>query len=383
MDDDLTFAPGALVAGRVSLVVPSYNVEKYFEQFLQSILDQTYKDLEVILVNDGANEATTTMLREAVPRLEAEGYRVKLVEQANKGLGGAVDAGLKHFTGEFLMWPDPDDWLLPHSVERRVALMRENPDVGLLRTNAELYIDARGEIDGHFMPPDAPPRRPAELFEDLLFLRYFYAPVCHMVRSALFLKVHPTRSIYFDKRSSQNFQLLVPMVEAYPVLQVHEPLAVYRVRDDSRSRASIGSHEAMMRRFDQLLDLAMKTLPKLATYTPEGERVLRDFQWRNRMLPTAVRGAMHERCRAMITGSTLSPARKRLALALVDMRCSGALRRIDPATGRLLSRALARALDATVLMPAQAVRWPGGGPLWACEPAPVAVPEMMVRSHAH
>ena len=54
-----------LVPNRVSLIVPCYNIEKYFDDFLQSVLAQTYTDLEVILVNDGANEETTRLLRDA------------------------------------------------------------------------------------------------------------------------------------------------------------------------------------------------------------------------------------------------------------------------------------------------------------------------------
>lgn len=349
---------------RVSLIVPCYNVEKYLDTFIDSVIAQTYKSLEVILVNDGANDATTRMLRAAVPRLEAEGYVVKLIEQENKGLGGAVDAGLKHFTGEFLMWPDPDDWLLPHSIERRVELMRENPDIGLLRSNVHLFIDARQEMDGYFMPLNMPPHRPVGLFEDLLFLRYFFAPVCHMVRSEMFLQVHPDRSIYFSPVSSQNFQLLVPFVEAFPVLQVHEPLAVYRVREDSRSRAPTKTHETLMARFDQLLDLSRHTLPKLKTYSAEREARLLDFHWRNRMLPTAFRGAMKDRCLDMIRHSALSGWRKQLAGALILLRCSPAFQWTDRRSGRIASRILARSLDRLVRMPKDRMTW-GAGPLWS------------------
>ena len=258
-----------VVSNCVSLIVPCYNVEKYFDAFLQSVLAQDWSDLEVILVNDGANAATTSALRAAVAPLEVRGWTVKLIEQENKGLGGAVDEGLKHVTGEFLMWPDPDDWLLPGSIARRVELMRNNPDVGLLRSNCRLFIEARQEFDGYFMPPDAPSRQVPELFEDLLFQRFFFGPVCHFVRCSMFWQVHPDRTIWFSPASSQNFQLLVPFVEAFPVLQVPDVLACYRIRDDSRSRAPTKTHEKLMGRHEQLYELTVHTLPKLRTYTPK------------------------------------------------------------------------------------------------------------------
>ena len=363
-----------LITGRISIIVPCYDVEKYLGQFIVSLLNQTYKTLEVILVNDGANDATTTMLRDAVPRLQAEGYVVKLVEQENMGLGGAVDTGLKHFTGEFLTWPDPDDWLYPNSIERRIELMRQSPDVGLLRTNADLYIDAKGEFEGSFMAKGGPPCRPVELFNDLLFLRYFYAPVCHMARSAMFLDVHPDRSIYFDKRSSQNFQLLVPFVERYPVLQVYESFAAYRVRDDSRSRAPNSDRRKLIARMEQLLDLAEATLPKLATYSPEGLDTLRNVQWRERMLPVLFRGRMTARAHEVVDATRLPAGRKRIAHALLSANANDAFRRVDAATGRIASRALARTFDRVVAMPASQQRWPGGSALWASRNETVASP---------
>lgn len=359
-----TVANKTLEADRVSLIVPSYNIEAYLEDFVASVLAQTYKNLEIILVNDGANAATTEGLRAAVPRLEAEGYRVRLIEQENKGLGGAVDTGLKHFTGEFLMWPDPDDWLTPESIARRVEILRAHPDVGLLRTNAALWIEAKGAYDGHFMPMDAPARRAPDLFEDLLFVRYFFAPVCHMVRSAMFLEVHRDRTIFFGPASSQNFQLLVPFVEAFPVLEMPgEVLAGYRVREDSRSRAPNKSREKLMGRFDQLMELAEATMPKLRTATPERLDLMRNFHWRNRMLPTAFRAAMAERCRDLVLRSALSGWRQTVALQLVAIRCRPAFQVLDERSGRVASRAFARIFDRLVMLSEARLHW-GRGPLW-------------------
>lgn len=352
------------MVGRVSMIVPCYNIENYLEDFVISVIGQTYKDLEIILVNDGANAATTTLLRKAVPRFEIEGYLVKLIEQGNKGLGGAVDAGLKQFTGEFLMWPDPDDWLLPQSVARRVEILRANPDVGLLRTNAQLFIEARHEFDGHFMDPAEPGGRNPSLLKDLLFMRYFFGPVCHMVRSSMFLSVHRDRSIYFSPASSQNFQMLVPFVEAYPVLELPgEVLACYRVREDSRSRAPNKTREKLMARFDQLMELAEQTIPKLSTATPERLEHIRNFHWRNRMLPTAFRAGMKERCNDLVTRTALSPGRKRLARHLIALRCAPAFQAMDRRSGQVVSRALARSFDRLVQLPDGQLNW-GAEPLW-------------------
>jgi len=87
--------------GLVSVITPCYNVEMYLPKFLDSLLQQTYKSLEVILVDDGSTDNTQIILNEYAPRLEAEGYAVKVVHQENGGLASAINFGLKFFTGEF------------------------------------------------------------------------------------------------------------------------------------------------------------------------------------------------------------------------------------------------------------------------------------------
>lgn len=359
-----------LVTDRVSLIVPCYDVEKYFDEFLQSVLAQTYPYLEVILVNDGANTATTAQLRNAVGPLEEKGFHVKLIEQSNKGLGGAIDTGLKYFTGEFLMWPDPDDWLFPNSIARRVELMREYPHAGLLRSNAKLFIEAKQEFDGYFMPIDGTPRFAPDLFEDLVFQRFFYGPVCHFVRSEMFLKVHPDRSIWFSKASSQNYQLLVPFVESYPVLQVPEPLAAYRIRDDSRSRAPTKTHEKLMGRHEQLFELTLHTVPKLKTMTSARLARLKNQHWRNKMLPTAIRAKQKTKGIELLASADLPIWRKVCARLCLALRCNSAIDAIDSRSGRVISRVLSRGLDALVKMPDDQAFW-GADPLWV-SPRPEA-----------
>lgn len=348
----------------VSMIVPCYNVEAYVGRFIESIVEQTYRNLEIIFVNDGANAATTEMLRAGQRELLSAGFQVVLIEQPNAGLAAAIDAGLKRFTGEFLIWPDPDDWFYPHSVQRLVELMRQDSTIGTVRANAIHYLDEHGRFDGYHMPRDEGDTRPIGLMEDLIFMRTFFGAGSTMVRSEMFLAVHSDRSIYHARASSQNFQLLVPFVEMYPVLQVSEPLLVYRVRADSRSRAAGSLAEKRMARIDQLLDLTDHTLPKLKTYSTERHARVRNFHWRNRMLPTAFRAAMRERCIETVKLCALSKHRKLVARSLVELRCAHLFKLVDSSSGKVASRVLARLFDRVVRLPRAQATW-GALPAWA------------------
>ncbi|NRB75841.1 MAG: glycosyltransferase family 2 protein [Verrucomicrobiales bacterium] len=280
--------PDKLQSGLVSIIVPCYNVERFIERFFNSLAEQTYKNLEVILVNDGATDQTGDLIQKALPQLRAEGYDVQVINQDNLGLAGAINTGLKHFTGEFLTWPDPDDWLTTDSIEQRVKHLNAHPEVGLLRSNAALYIDSEGEFEGAALPSDTKPHLSDKLFKELLFLRTFFHPICHMARSEFFLN-SVGRSIFHQPRSSQNLQMLLPLVESYPVLITGEIFGNYTIRSDSRSRRAKSSQD-LIDRMRMLKENTLQTIPKLKHDQNELRSLTHEFYCRNRLAPIAFEG---------------------------------------------------------------------------------------------
>jgi glycosyltransferase involved in cell wall biosynthesis len=110
----------------VSIIVPIYNAEKYLDRCVESILSQTYTDIEVILVNDGSPDESESICR----RYAALDKRVVLINQENKGLGGARNSGLKVAKGSYIGFIDADDAINPDMVSDFVDVaMKEEPDV--------------------------------------------------------------------------------------------------------------------------------------------------------------------------------------------------------------------------------------------------------------
>lgn len=91
----------------ISVIVPIYNAEKYLHRCLNSIIRQTYSDLEVILVNDGSSDSSGSICEE----YENEDRRFKVIHQENRGQASARNAGIEAATGEYLAFVDSDDWL--------------------------------------------------------------------------------------------------------------------------------------------------------------------------------------------------------------------------------------------------------------------------------
>lgn len=229
----------------VSVLSPCYNVEPYIPRFLNSLLAQTYKNLEIILVNDGSTDKTAEVIKKYIPRLEQEGYKVIFLEQENGGLGCTINNGLKYVTGEFLTWPDPDDWITPDSIEKRVQFLCEHPDAGLVRCNIERIEEATGGSLGLFEPHVHAPELIENFFEKLALTYTWFGSLACMVRTSMFDSVLPDREIYVSRRAGQNWQLLLPMAINYPCWQMGEVLGYYLVRKASHSHSQNSLEECL------------------------------------------------------------------------------------------------------------------------------------------
>lgn len=111
---------------KYSIILPIYNVEKYLSACIESILSQTYKDYEIILVDDGSKDSSGKICNEYADKYDF----VKVIHKTNGGLSDARNVGLKQATGEYVFFIDSDDYLIDNRVlERFEKATQSNPDV--------------------------------------------------------------------------------------------------------------------------------------------------------------------------------------------------------------------------------------------------------------
>jgi len=113
-----------LVPGLVSVIVPMYNVEPFLRDCLESLGSQTYRNLQVIVVDDGCTDGCVAIAEEFV----AADQRFQLIRQANAGLSAARNNGVPHATGEFIAFVDSDDVLAAHAYEMLVQALSSGAD---------------------------------------------------------------------------------------------------------------------------------------------------------------------------------------------------------------------------------------------------------------
>ena len=257
---------------KVSLLVPCYNIANVCEKFFESLLNQTYDNLEIVLINDGSNDNTEDVLFENKEKLEQRGYEVKYIYQENKGLGGAINTGLKAFTGEFLCWADPDDFFESNSFELRVKYMIEHPDCAIVSSDA--YNIKNNEKN--LLSLSFPYNNEKNQFELLIKKESMFCSGCHMIRVSAFDEVNPNRDI-FEYRRGQNWQMLLPLYYRFDRDFLNVPLYNYVVYENSMSHVDETYEEKIIRN-NEHVNVIEETVKRMDVSQQEGKKILEDVE---------------------------------------------------------------------------------------------------------
>lgn len=128
---------------KLSIIIPVYNVEKYIPQCLESILNQQFKDFEIICVNDGSGDNSLKVLKE----FASCDSRIKIIDKANEGSGVARNTALAVATGDFVYFVDGDDWLEDNALEKMMtAAERLDTDILIFGGLSYYQVNSHSEL---------------------------------------------------------------------------------------------------------------------------------------------------------------------------------------------------------------------------------------------
>jgi glycosyltransferase involved in cell wall biosynthesis len=221
----------------VSVIMPAYNAADFMDEALQSILQQNYQPLEILVVDDGSSDET--------PAVAARyGDRIRYVRQANAGPGAARNKGLDMARGELIAFLDSDDTWLAGKLAKQTALMSANPGIGL--SFHDFYFEREPlepPVLAFSLAPqlyDQPKNRWADrsyvfaqsMFEPLL-LRNYIGTSTVMIRKSCISLVGPFDATF---PSAQDRELWLRIAKKYPLGFIDEPLTRYRYNPHSITR---------------------------------------------------------------------------------------------------------------------------------------------------
>lgn len=192
---------------KVSIIVPCYNGEQFIDRCIDSVYQQSYPAIELIVVDDGSTDNSRERINAWNSLFLEKGYELKYFYQKNSGAGSAVNAGLKHVSGEYISLLDADDEYLPRSVEERVRYLQENEDVDVVRSNGWIIREHNKFL---FITEKAEKER-EDVFLALLRGETNNWAGSFMVRSKSMFQFYPDREIY-QSRYGQNLQFLLPLI---------------------------------------------------------------------------------------------------------------------------------------------------------------------------
>lgn len=205
----------------VSVIIPAYNQGHYLVQAIESVLSQRYRDLEVIVVDDGSTDDTAEVAN------SFSDPRISYFYQENRGLSAARNTGIRLASGRFITYLDSDDLFLPKKVELLVDKLEQEPDLGFVAGQA-IPIDERGNRVG--MKFD---KCISEEGHHLLLGNPYH------VGSVMLLSSWQRKVGYFDEslRSYEDWDMWLRLVRAGCVFGwVDQPVSLYRFHTDQMTR---------------------------------------------------------------------------------------------------------------------------------------------------
>jgi glycosyltransferase involved in cell wall biosynthesis len=208
----------------VSVVIPVYNGEDYIKETLESIFEQTYKTIEVIIVDDGSTDDSEKVIAEYDDR-------VTYIKQSNAGPAAARNNGVRHATGEYVAFLDADDIWMPEKLSRQISIMQDN-DAGFSHTGS-LVFDEQKEFD--YRPKSQPEVMSAQEAFDTLFFSNFITTSTVVVN-----RIVLSEAGFFDEDPGlfavEDYDLWLRVVQRTNVSCIDEPLLKYRFHADGISK---------------------------------------------------------------------------------------------------------------------------------------------------
>ncbi len=199
----------------VSVIIPCYNHEKYVEQTIESIVNQSYKNIELIVIDDGSKDKSTEVLQKLNQR-----YGFYFEYQENIGLSATLNKALKVCKGKYISICASDDKYTLDKIEKQVQLMEQNVEYGMCYSNVYTFTD-----DGKISSQKLKKSKSGWIFNEIFYADFFMQAVSCFYKKSVLLELDG-----FDENLKvEDTDLHLRLTNKYPVGYSDDFLAYYRV----------------------------------------------------------------------------------------------------------------------------------------------------------
>lgn len=204
----------------ISVIMTVYNGEQFLEQSIESILDQTHRDFEIVIVDDGSKDHTAQMLAKEAKK----DARIRVILSHRLGRAKALNLALQSARGSYIANLDADDLAEPDRLEKQLAFLEQHPDVGLVGTARNLLNGSTKYVS------------PRQIYLTNKELRKALIRHMQFFHSSIMLPRHVLESVggyNEDLRVAIDYDFCVRIACHYPVANLPQPLATKRIRPSS------------------------------------------------------------------------------------------------------------------------------------------------------
>ena len=208
----------------ISVIIPSFNAAYFLPKAIESVLHQTYRNFEIIIIDDGSTDNTSLAMQ--------ENKMVKYYYQQNRGLSSARNAGIQKSNGDYLVFLDADDWLEKDALQQNFSIIKNKPDIAFVSGNYYLLRAKTNNLetitttvnDNHYMR--------------LLRSNYIGMHAAVMFQRWVFQKFRYDETL----KACEDYDLYLAITRKYPVIHHQKFIATYYFHPSGISH----NHKLMM-----------------------------------------------------------------------------------------------------------------------------------------
>jgi glycosyltransferase involved in cell wall biosynthesis len=212
---------------KVSVIIQTYNRKEFLPEALESAFSQTFKDYEVVVIDDGSQDGTDKFMAEYLKNCQ---HDIRYIFQKNQGIPLARNRGINECKGQYIAFLDSDDLFMPEKLAKCVAFLDQNPDYGMVYTDLFL-VDEKGNILESWFQSKKEFSQ-GNIYRNLL-KECFIIPTSSVIRTEVFKKIG-----YFDPEIyfCNDYDLWIRISRHFKIGLIKEPLVKWRQHNQNASK---------------------------------------------------------------------------------------------------------------------------------------------------
>lgn len=250
---------------KISIIIPVYNTEQYLEQCIDSILNQTLKDIEIILINDGSTDKSYNILK----KYEKKDSRIVLINQKNKGQGEARNIGIKIAKAPYIAFVDSDDFISPFMLQKLyIQMIQDNSDIVKCAFTRVCQAGSMTNENSKAINPNK-----EDFFKTILSIDNLSLIWDGLYKKELFIK----NNLFFKKIVYEDVELLVKLIYYSKNISYLDDILYFWRRTDNSTTRSISKKQ--IRDIFKVIESTYKFLKKQKLYKKYKFELLQRFSY--------------------------------------------------------------------------------------------------------